>query len=295
MGRSTNLEEMLRAACVLEAAARKAGNVHPGASFADLTYTDFVVSADAVAPILARTPELGVGRAILESVAATRQQVGRNTNLGIVLLLAPLAAVPAEIPLADGIKDVLLRLTQEDAEYAYLAIRLAQPGGMGEVDSEDISRAPTGTLLEVMRLAASRDSIARQYAENFSLILETGAPYLSRVRDLAQNWEVAIIDLQLELLSQHPDSLIIRKCGLETAEEVSRRAAEVRKSLRLEAPNAQLEWAEFDRWLRSDGNRRNPGTTADLIAAALFAAFRDGGVPRPLLSGRGTAAHESPT
>src|SRR5262245_13426217 len=101
------LEEMLRAACVLEATARKAGNVHPQAAFADLTYHDFVVSADAIAPILARTRELGVGRAILEAVAATKGTVAANTNLGIILLLAPLAAVPLRIRLVDGIGNVL--------------------------------------------------------------------------------------------------------------------------------------------------------------------------------------------
>src|SRR5262245_25672487 len=168
------LEEMLRAACVLEATARKAGNVHPHASFTDLTYDDFVVSADAIAPILARTPELGVGPAILGSVMATHKRVGRNTNLGIVLLLAPLAAVPAGAPLADGIRNILDGLTLGDADCAYRAIRLAAPAGMGEVEDQDVSRQPTGTLLEAMRLAADRDLIAREYAHNFSLVLEFG-------------------------------------------------------------------------------------------------------------------------
>src|SRR5438105_2615296 len=90
-------EDMIRAACVLEANARKAGNVHPFASFADLTHDDFVVSADAIAPVLARTPELGIGAAILGAVVATQKRVGRNTNLGMILLIAPLTAVPAEV------------------------------------------------------------------------------------------------------------------------------------------------------------------------------------------------------
>src|ERR1051326_4294349 len=144
------LEEMLRAACVLEATARKAGNVHPEASFADLAYQDFIISADAAAPILARTGELGVGHAIFEAVAATKNITRSNTNLGIILLLAPLAAVPRHTRLADGIGDVLKGLTLEDAQWAYQAIRLAQPGGMGQVDNEDISRPPTTTLREAM-------------------------------------------------------------------------------------------------------------------------------------------------
>jgi triphosphoribosyl-dephospho-CoA synthase len=273
------LETMVRAACLLEATARKAGNVHPWRSFSDLTYTDFVVAADAIAPILARASQLGVGRAVYEAVAATRQKVTRNTNLGIVLLLAPLAAVPSRVRLADGIRDVLHGLSHVDAEDAYRAIRLAQPGGLGEVDAEDVSGPPTGTLLEVMRFAADRDLIARQYAENFSLVLELGMPYLSAVSDFARNWEPAVVGLQLELLARNADSLIVRKCGAQMGEEVSRRAKAVLHSARPGTRRALAEFIRFDRWLRADGNRRNPGTTADLIAAALFAAFREGGVP----------------
>ena len=275
----TTLEKMLRAACVLEATARKAGNVHPWQSFSDLTYRDFVASADAIAPLLARTSERGVGRVVFEAVAATRQQVGRNTNLGIILLLAPLAAVPAGVRLADGIGDVLNGLSREDADFAYRAIRLAQPGGLGAVDAEDVSQPPSGTLLEVMRLAAGRDLIARQYAEEFSLVLEFGLSYLVEVVDFERHWEPAIVGLQLELLARHADSLIIRKCGQETAKKVSRRANAVLKAAQPGTRYSNVALNQFDDWLRADGNRRNPGTTADLIAAALFAAFRDGGLP----------------
>ena len=273
------LEDQIRAACVLEATARKPGNVHPQRSFADLTYQDFVVSADRVAPILACTPELGVGRAILEAVTATQAAVGRNTNLGIIVLLAPLAAVPSDMRLADGIAAVLAALTREDAELVYEAIRAAHPGGMGRVDNQDISVAPTQTLLDVMRLAADRDLIARQYADNFSIVLEFGLPFLSTVADFEKHWEAVIIGLQLELLSRHADSLIVRKCGQETADEATRRAKTVLQTAAPGTGNAQNELKRFDRWLRTDGNRRNPGTTADLIAASLFAAIRDGSVP----------------
>jgi len=273
------LEDMVRAACVLEVRARKAGNVHPFRDFSNLTYGDFVVSADAIAPILARASKAGVGRTILDAVAATNERVGRNTNLGIVLLLAPLASVPAGVRLTDGIGAVLGRLTRDDADLAYRAIRLAQPGGLGVVDEEDVTRPPTGTLLEVMRLAAGRDLIARQYAENFALVLEFGLPYLSRVEDFPRYWEPAIVGLQLELLARHPDSLIVRKCGPEIAAEASGRAEAVLNAAQPGTRRAQNALHEFDRWLRVEGNRRNPGTTADLIAAVLFAAFRDGGLP----------------
>jgi triphosphoribosyl-dephospho-CoA synthase len=273
------LEDQIRAACLLEATARKPGNVHPGHSFSDLTYKDFVDSAETAASILACTPKLGVGRAILNAVTATHARVGRNTNLGIVLLLAPLAAVPSGVRLADGIADVLARLTREDAALVYEAIRLVSPGGMGRVDYEDISRPPTQTLLEVMRLAADRDLIARQYADDFSFVLGFGLSYLNAVAEFEQHWEAAIIGLQLEMLTRHPDSLIFRKCGQEIADEASSRAKAVLMSSGPGLPIATAELGRFDRWLRTGGNRRNPGTTADLIAASLFAAMRDGKVP----------------
>lgn len=273
------LEDQIRAACILEATARKPGNVHPLRSFPDLTYQDFIESADAVAPILSRTGEIGVGRAVRDAIAATRERIGRNTNLGIVLLIAPLAAVPRGVRLIDGIESVLAGLTRHDANLVYEAIRLAQPGGMGKVDDQDVSAPPTQSLVEVMRLAADRDLIARQYAENFSIVLDVGLPWLAQTADFECHWEPAIVGLQLELVSQFADSLILRKCGQTVADEASRRARAVLDAAPPGTREAQIALDNFDCWLRADGHRRNPGTTADLIAASLFAAFREGSVP----------------
>ncbi len=273
---SFDLSDAIRRACVLEATAAKPGNVHPGASFADLTFADFVRSADAVAPVLARSAELGVGRAIFEAVQATRVVVTSNTNLGIVLLLAPLAAVPLDRTLKDGISDVLNQLTRDDAAWVYRAIRLAQPGGLGSAESEDVATEPTGTLREVMQLAADRDGVAAQYANGFAWVLDEGAPFLIASPNFVTHPEQVVLELQLRLLAAHPDTLIARKCGAGVAEEVSRRAREVLNAGELETNAGHHLLADFDRWLRADGNRRNPGTTADLIAACLFAALREG-------------------
>lgn len=276
------LAEAIRAACVLEASAAKPGNVHPGASFPDLTFEDFVRSADAIAPVLARTAKLGVGRAVYEAIEATRAAVSSNVNLGIVLLLAPLAAVPRDRRLRDGIDDVLSRLTREDAAWVYRAIRLAQPGGLGTAPDEDIANEPTGTLREVMSLAAERDGVAAQYANGFAWVLEESTPFLASVGSkFPQHWEAAIIELQLRLMAKHPDTLIARKCGWETAAEASRLARQCLQDvieLPLESEQRAKRLHDLDRWLRADGHRRNPGTTADLIAACLFAAIRDGAI-----------------
>ncbi len=278
----THLAKAIRLACVLEASAAKPGNVHPRAAFADLTFEDFVRSAEVIAPVLAHTLDRGVGRTIFQAIEATRAVVTSNTNLGIVLLLAPLAAVPLDRPLRDGIDDVLGRLTRDDAAWVYRAIRLAQPGGLGTAASEDVADEPTGTLLEAMTLAAERDGVAAQYANGFAWVLQEGAPFLASIgSDFATHWEAAIIELQLRLMAKHPDTLIVRKCGTEVAQEASCRARHCLQSLAglpLESDQRVECVIEFDHWLRADGHRRNPGTTADLIAACLFAAIREGAI-----------------
>ncbi|MFV0444860.1 MAG: triphosphoribosyl-dephospho-CoA synthase [Planctomycetaceae bacterium] len=269
------LARLIELACLMEATARKPGNVHPEASFDDLTYADFVASAKVASPPLSQALVIGVGPSIEAAVRATREVVASNTNLGIALLIAPLAAVPPLTSLEVGIPEVLANLTVADAEAVYRAIRIAQPGGMGRAETEDVAERPTHNLVEVMRLAADRDRIARQYISNFTDVLSFGRDRLHYWRTVRPDcWESLVIGLHLSLLAEFPDSLIARKCGLEVAQKTSRFAIQV-----LEAgwPErlCQGELAKLDNWLRSDGNRRNPGTTADLVAATLFADVRE--------------------
>ncbi|RPI87180.1 MAG: triphosphoribosyl-dephospho-CoA synthetase [Planctomycetaceae bacterium] len=268
------LEHRLRSACTLEVLARKPGNVHPQAAFDDLDCGDFLRSAAVAAPVLARSAHQGVGQTVLDAVRATRNVVSSNTNLGMLLLLAPLAAVPRDTPLADGIEPVLAALTREDAESAYEAIRLAAAGGLGDVAQGDVAGRPTGTLREMMALAEDRDTIASEYSRGFPLVLNFALPALRR-RWRLENWEQAIIGLHLELMAQVPDTLIARKCGLDIARESAERAARVLSKGWPREPDAIREFGEFDTWLRAAGHTRNPGTTADLVAAALFALFRE--------------------
>src|SRR5262245_13581537 len=156
-------------ACLWEVTARKPGNVHRYRDFDDLTYLDFVASAAEVASVLetASYSEDGLGKLILCAVSVTRLVVSTNANLGIILVLAPLASVPSPTKLREGIAAVLDRLTIEDSRDVYEAIRLAKPGGLGRVEDQDVSIEPTLPLREVMALAADRDLVARQYANGF--------------------------------------------------------------------------------------------------------------------------------
>ena len=276
---SISIVECIRLACLLEVTARKPGNISPVASWPGLTITDFAISANAVARPLSSSAEIGVGHAILESVRATQAAVGRNTNLGIILLLAPLAAVPRHRPLANGIEDILSELTVEDAALTYEAIRLAKPGGMGRVREDDLSLAPTRTLRQAMALAADRDSVASEYVSGFAITFGFCVPLLRETQNFARCWEETIIRLHLSLMADYPDTLIARKCGRNIALKSAELAQQVLDAGWPDTSTGQNQMMRLDAWLRADGNRRNPGTTADLIAACLFAVFRDSLIP----------------
>jgi len=262
-------------ACLLEATAPKPGNVHRGADFEDLGFNDFVVSAVAIGPAMESAQRRGVGFAVQQAIRATHSLVPTNTNLGCILLIAPLAAVPLEQPLDQGIGAVLASLTPSDAERIYEAIRIAAPGGLGQVDEMDIGDMPPRDLIQAMRHAAGRDLVARQYTNEFRDVLTRVVPWL--VQGQAAGWSLttAIVHTQLRLMADFPDSLIERKCGVQIAHAAADRAKHVLASGEPSDPAYEQALSDLDFWLRSDGHRRNPGTSADLIAAGLFAALRE--------------------
>ncbi len=260
----------------------KPGNVHRGADFEDVSFYHFASAAVVIAPAIDAASGRRVGETVLEAVAATRRAVATNTNLGTLLLIAPLAKVPRDVPLAAGLPSVLAALDSEDARHTYEAIRLAQPGGLGRVDQADVVDAPPADLVAAMRLAADRDLVPRQYVNNFAEVLGLVVPWLADGLNSGLGLVQSVRTAQLRLLARIPDSLIARKCGLPTAEQAS---ALARAAIEAGPPGSEAHEQlvdELDFWLRSDGHRRNPGTTADLLAAGLFAALRDDIIEVPL-------------
>lgn len=275
-------------ACVFEVLARKPGNVHPGREFPDLSVADLLLSGLAIAPVLAETKSLGVGSAILAAVRAARTVAPTNANLGIVLLLAPLCAADAgEGPSLASIASVLEALTVEDARLAYAAIREASPGGIGRVEDQDVTQEPTVTLRQAMRLAADRDTIARQYANGFRDLFEVGVASLGAALGADCALEEAVVWCHLQWMAHYPDSLIARKSGDAVAEQSSQLARRLVAEIGVQPRDNPLavprpgfldrpDVHALDAWLRADGNRRNPGTSADLVAASLYLALRTG-------------------
>ena len=267
-------------ACLLEASAPKPGNVSPGRPFRDMGYEDFLASAIAIGPVLAQAGQRPLGETIRDALRATRRWTGANTNLGIVLLLTPLARAALlgdEGTLQQRLGQVLRATTVQDAVEVYGAIQQAGAGGLGRVEKEDLSRAPSVTLREAMALAAGRDSVAAEYVNDFGFTFGTGVPAIRSARLAGLSWDDAVLEAFLTLLALKPDTLIARKLGTEAAAGVTARATQVRALGGVRTGPGRAELERFDAELRHSHNSRNPGTTADLTAAALFVALLEDG------------------
>jgi len=265
--------DLFLAACRAELDALKPGNVHIHAGGHGMDVAQFEASAVAAAPFLAAAGEK-VGTRILRAVEASIAAAGCNTNLGILLLCAPLAAA-AELPLEAGLRErlreVLNNLDDEDAASVFAAIRMANPGGLGSVPEQDVAAAPTVGLLEAMGLAAARDRIAAAYLTDYVEIFEFGLRVLANARGYTDDQSLAVTTLHMAYLAYFPDSHIVRKHGSAVAETVREEAQAL---IGLWQPVAQrntlAKLLDFDAELKR--RNVNPGTTADLVVATVFVA-----------------------
>jgi triphosphoribosyl-dephospho-CoA synthase len=273
----TDLARAAQLACVLEVSAEKPGNITPSHDFDDTSYEDMLRSGIALGAELGRAGERLVGETVLAAVRASHEAAGANTNLGIALLLAPLARAAREGgPLRERLGDVLRALTVDDARAAYAAIRLAGAGGLDEPVEHDVRDEPRVTLRDAMAAAAQRDAIASEYVTDHAVTFELGLPALAAALRDGLRARDAIVELALQLLAAVPDTLIARKRGTEAAHRVAGGARQVLKAGGVRSAGGRTALAEFDASLRRDGNALNPGTTADLVTAVLFVALLKG-------------------
>jgi len=276
---SGQLEKTIRRVCELDVQALKPGNVSVYAAGHGMRADDFLESARVTAPVMARV-DCSVGERILASIQATQQAVGCNTNLGIVLLLAPLVQAyyvdAAETPLRGRLKSVLDGLSREDANAAFEAIRIAAPGGLGGAEKYDVrDAAPAVTLLEAMRAAQDRDRIAGQYARAYTDIFEQVLPWL---RSYLRRWQSAawaLTGCYLEIAAAWPDTHVQRKHGEDCAQAVCEQMRSVEKAFKAcENPESTVPvLLQLDAQLKRGGI--NPGTSADLAVAGLLVACLD--------------------
>jgi len=264
--------ELFLAACRAELKSLKPGNVHVHAGGHGMEPAQFEAGARAAAPWIAAA-RLQIGERVLRATEAALAAAGCNTNLGILLLSAPLAAA-AQSPLTGHLRErvgrLLASLDAGDAAAVYEAIRRANPGGLGAVPEQDVAAPPTVDLRQAMALAADRDRIARAYVTDFEEMFAFGLPALEQIRRRTADPALTVTTLHMAYLAEFPDSHIARKFGEDTAQAI---CAEARQRAPLWDPVALPE--SFQELLAFDAalKRRNinPGTTADFVVATLFA------------------------
>lgn len=270
-------------ACMSELQALKPGNVHVFADGHGMTIHDFIKSADASAAVIAQ-PGLTIGERVFNAVEASRNAVGVNTNLGIILLCAPMieAALNGQSNLTfqENLKSALNALSVQDASLTAQAIVLANPAGLGEVSKYDVHQQPNVTLLEMMTMAKERDFIASQYANNFSDVIEfgrlryrEGLAKWQHANNRGQNQTWATTGLYLSYLARQLDTHVVRKYGEPLAKQLMQEAREIEVSY-WATENPKLMQKQLLAWDASLKQRKiNPGTSADLTVATLLADF----------------------
>ena len=280
------IAQAVQIASLLEAYAPKPGNISPGKSFKDLKYHHFLFSSAAVFPAFLDLENKKIGEIILEGVKETQSLIKTNTNLGIILLCAPLASayqnlrdkknidqLSEEELLAELRKELHLKLTgldKNDAKYTYRAINYSKAGNLDQVEDADLTQEPDINLYQAMKLAEKRDSIAFEYVSDFSIIFVYAYPLFKENNKKFKNIEDVIVQSYLEILAEFPDTLISRKHGFQKAAEISNQAAVLLKEIENDKKNRDKKLKEFDKNLRKQKNKINPGTTADLITAVIF-------------------------
>ncbi len=265
-------------ACLLDLRALKPGNVGLHGDGHGKTCQDFRRSAQAAAELVTR-PGWSLGRRIREAARASWGVAGCNTNIGVLLLTAPLvSAYYREGPpgLESRMQAVLADTTVEDARDVYRAIRQMQPAGLGRSPQADIRERPDIPLREAMALAAGRDQVAAQYRDGFPIVFSEARP---QWESLCLRWgdaRWAMTGVFLTLLGRYPDSHIARVHGEEAAKSVSGKIKRLADEFcGAEAPeNFRLRLLELDAFWKSAGF--SPGTTADLTLAGVLTARLDG-------------------
>ena len=268
---SEQLPNAFKAACMAELEALKPGNVHIFSDGHGMTIQDFIASAEAVSEIITQ-PNLSLGERILRSVQATQNAVKMNTNLGMILLCAPIIQAKLNTNgtgLQASIHAVLVNTTMEDAEACFAAIRLAKPAGLGVSIAHDVQQPADCTLQKAMQQAAGFDSIARQYSNYFADVFD-GVTYYQKMLNCWQRPAWAATALHLHFMSSFLDSHIARKQGETMAKLVQNEAAEHAREFakNFNPKNYQSALMTFDAALKKRG--LNPGTSADLTVASLF-------------------------
>jgi triphosphoribosyl-dephospho-CoA synthase len=273
---SEQLEELYRQACEVDVQAFKPGNVSVYADGHDMTVADFRLSAKVSAEPLCNVA-YSLGEKIYYAVKATREAVGCNTNLGIILLCAPLIQAIGQkrpaLTLRQAVCQVINNTTIADADWVFKAISLASPGGLGNSNEQDVNNKASVTLFEAMKIASGKDRIALQYQTGYEDIFNFSVMRYNAASNRLGDRLWAATSVYADMLSHFPDSHIERKYGNQYTELVTTKMALLSEELsKTDNPEQLLPLLYcLDQELKLYDV--NPGTTADMIVATVLATF----------------------
>ena len=250
----------------------KPGNVSMKSPHLDTTAEDYITSSVNSSNALF-LKEYSLGERIFYAINLTKEKVSVNTNLGIILLCAPI--IHAFIyfknkPLKDSIHNLILETTEKDTMLICEAIQKANPGGLGSSDKMDVKSMPRVNLHEIMSYSSKYDRISHQYTNKFSDILDFILPRINEYQKTGETLDFSLPLIFLEILAEIPDSHITRKFGEKIAKKTSNQAYDLLKILKRDSSreNAMKYIADLDYDYKKNGI--NPGTTADLLIASLM-------------------------
>jgi triphosphoribosyl-dephospho-CoA synthase len=273
---TSKLSQLYQQACLQELQALKPGNVHIFADGHDMQVMDFIQSAEVSAQPIT-TDAASIGERIYNATKATNDKVGMNTNLGILLLCAPLlqaySALPESEVSIDRLRQALIielnNLTVEDAQSVAKAIVLANPGGLKTSPAHDVNQTPDVTLYTMMQYAQDNDRIAWQYANAYADIFDYGLHFYAEGLERWGNDSWATTWLYISYLSTILDTHVIRKYGTVVAKAVQEEALEIKAKIEV-AGHPKLVMKALMDWDGSLKSRKlNPGTSADLTVATV--------------------------
>jgi triphosphoribosyl-dephospho-CoA synthase len=300
--KAKHISKCLELAMLLEVSVTKPGNVTFTKGFMDTRVEHFLASAVAAESWFEEAAQRGIavsenrlsigsiemGQIIKKCVTDINAwQKGGNTVLGTVILLVPVAVAAGMTPtkknmsfdfskLRTNLRFAVESTTADDAVHLYEAIAVAKPSGLGSISNLDVHDPASKkrilqenvSLYKVFKIAAGYDAICSEWVKNYPLTFDLAYPYL--LKELKRGTlNTAVVHTFLRILSEHSDTFIVRKAGIEKAREISYDARKILKLGGEETTKGKQSILEFDKKLRNFGNIYNPGTTADLTAAAL--------------------------
>lgn len=236
---------------------------------------DYQASAQAAGPALSGYHRR-VGDRVLAAVQATRCAVNKDTNLGILLLAAPLVhalLVDVDgITLRERLTHVLANLDCEDANLVWRAVCLADPEGAPEHPMSLACHAAGLTLRQVMEAQAVNNRIAYQYAHDYTDIFAFSLPRLRQARARWQRSEWPLAMVYLGLMARFPDSDVVRSHGMDTAMTLCERVGPLSETLWNSPHPAAHRTALYAFYAELERANIRPRTSADLAVATLLAA-----------------------